>query len=51
MDQDEVSVAEQRKRAQRFMTPPSTDPDKKRKNYGSLEAMLKAKGIKYTEQH
>ena len=44
-----MNKEEQRKRAERFMTPPSVNPNRKQKDYGSLEAMLKAKGIKYTD--
>ena len=45
-----MNKEEQRKRAERFMTPPSVDPNRKRKDYGSLEAMLKAKGIEYIDE-
>jgi len=45
-----MNKEEQRKRLERFMTPPSVDPTKKRKNYSSLEEMCKDKGIEYIDE-
>ena len=45
-----MNEEEQRKRAERFMTPPSVDPTKKRKSCLSLEEMCKDKGIEYIDE-